>query len=65
MNPIGRGPIRITMNDGSVYDIPSRELATVSDISASVLDKADDGKWRPHHLPLVTMASAEELRPQA
>jgi hypothetical protein len=58
------GPIRITMNDGSTYDVPSREFATVSDISASILYKAPDGKWRHHHLSLVTMAGVEELQPQ-
>ena len=64
MNLIRRGPIRITMNDGSTYDVPSREFATVSDISASILYKSTDGKWRHHHLPLVTMAGVEELQPQ-
>lgn len=61
---IRRGPIRITMNDGKSYVIPSSEFATVSDISASILYKSEsDGKWRHFHLPLVTMASVEELSP--
>lgn len=62
---IRRGPIRVTMNTGETYDIPNMEFATVSDISASVLYRAPDKKWRMHHLPLVTIAGVEELQPQS
>lgn len=65
MELVRRGPIRLTMNDGSVYDVPGVEHCLVSQISISVLVKStSDGKWRQHHLPLVTIAGVEELQPQ-
>lgn len=60
---IRKGPIRITVNDGSTYDVPNMECCLVSQISISVLVKSgEDGKWRQHHLPLVTIAGVEELQ---
>ncbi|MEN1681858.1 MAG: hypothetical protein AAGJ46_19935 [Planctomycetota bacterium] len=60
---IRKGPIRITMNDGRSYDVPNMECCLVSQISISVLVKSEgDGKWRQHHLPLVTIAGIEELQ---
>jgi len=58
---LNRGPVAVTMNDGSRYVIPSLEMAVVSDLSASVLYKSDDGKWRTHILSLVAMVRIEEL----
>lgn len=56
------GPIRIRMNDGRAYEVPSIEFASVSDIAAAVLHKSEeDGKWRHVHLPLVTMTAVEPL----
>lgn len=58
---IARGPIRIRMNDGQVYDVPNREFVSFSDISAAVLYRGEDGKWRHTHLPLVTMSGVEAV----
>ncbi len=58
---IHEGPIRITMNDGRSFDIERPEMASVSDIAAAVLYRADDGKYRHVHLPLVTVISVEPL----
>ena len=53
------------MNDGKTYDVPNMEFCLVSQISISLLVKSDDdGKWRQHHLPLVTIAGVEELQSQ-
>lgn len=52
---ISAGPVRITMNDGSKFDIESSEFVTVSDIAASVLHRAEDGKLRHVYLPLDNM----------
>ncbi len=58
------GPIRLTMNSGDTVDIPNRETAVISSMSANVLVKsADDGKWRTHIYPLVTISKAESLSP--
>ena len=58
---IAKGPVRIRMNDGHEYMIESSEFATVSDIAAAVLYRAEDGKLRHMHLPLVTMSGVEPL----
>jgi len=62
---IAKGPVRIRMNDGEVYTIESSEFVTVSDIAAAVLYRADDGKFRHMHLPLVTMSGVESLAADA
>lgn len=61
MKIIREGPVRITMNDGRSFEVPGPETAVVSDIAASVLYQANDGKYRTIHLPLVTMTSVEPL----
>ncbi len=54
-------PIRITMNDGSSFEVPSKEMALCSDIKLTLLHKAKDGKWRDVYLPLVKMAKIEAI----
>ncbi len=56
-------PIRITMNSGDTIDITNRELVTVSSMSAVVLVRSDDGRYRHHVYPLVTMSKVEQLEP--
>jgi hypothetical protein len=58
---IAEGPIRIRMNDGRSYDVENHDFICVSDISASVLCRGEDGKLRHVHLPLVTMTAVEPL----
>ena len=58
---IKRGPVRVTMNDGSQFEIPSLEFCAVGDIAAYVLLRGEDGKLRPRHLALVCMVQIEEL----
>ena len=60
---IRRGPIRITMNSGDTVDIHRREMVTVSSMSAVVLVKCPDGKYRHQVYPLVTMSKIEQLEP--
>ena len=55
------GPIRITMNDGRVFDVPSIEFITADDIAAHVVTRSVDGKYRTIYLSLVTMVSIESL----
>ena len=55
------GPIRVTMNDGRVFDIPSIEFVTADDIAAHVVTKSADGRYRAKILSLVTMVSIESL----
>ena len=62
---IKQGPVRIRMNNGETYDVPSIEFAVVSDIAASVLVRGEDDKMRTKHLALVAMCSVEPLSAQA
>jgi hypothetical protein len=55
------GPIRVTMNSGQTYEIPSRDHAIVDSIAAHVLTKDADGKFRTRILALVCMVSIEKL----
>ena len=61
-NAIKGGPVRVTMNDGSKYEIPSLEVCLVSEISAYVLYRDENEKWRTHILSLVGMTRIEELK---
>jgi hypothetical protein len=45
---IRQGPIRITMNSGDRIDITNREFVTISTMTAVVLVRGDDGKYRHH-----------------
>jgi len=49
------------MNDGREYTIEHTDEAVVSDISAYVLYRGDDGKLRRVVLPLVTMSAVHPL----
>ena len=60
---IRSGPIRITMNSGGIVDIVHREMVTVSSMSAVVLVRGEDGRYRHHVYPLVTMSKVEQLEP--
>ena len=44
VDAINSGPIKVTMNDGSAYVIPSAEFAIVDSMAAHVLTKAEDGE---------------------
>ena len=62
LDAIRHGPVRVGMNDGSSYLIPTIEFCLVTDIAAYVLVKdPDDGKLRAKLLALVCMVSIDEL----
>ncbi len=58
---IAQGPVRIRMNNGETVDIPSAEMAMVSDISAAVLVRGEVGRLRHRHLALVYICGVEKL----
>ena len=60
---IQQGPVRVRMNNGDVWDIPSAEFAIVGDLHAAVLVHDDDGVRRAKILSLVCMCSAEPMEP--
>lgn len=61
LESVKKSPVRITMNDGSHYEILSTEMAVVDEIAAHVLYRDSDGKYRTRILALVCMVSIEPL----
>jgi hypothetical protein len=55
-----RTPIRIRMNNGDTYDLPSREFAIVGDYSMSVLVR-DDDRLLNKILALVNISEITEI----
>jgi hypothetical protein len=51
------------MNSGDTVDITNREFVTVSSTAAVVLVRGDDGRYRHHVYPFVTMSKVEQLEP--
>lgn len=60
---IRQGPVRITMNSGDTVDIINPEMVIVSSMTAVVLVRCDDGKYRHKIFPLVAMSKIEQLEP--
>lgn len=60
---IQQGPVRVRMNNGDVWDIPSAEFAIVGDLHAAVLVRDGDGVRRAKILSLACMCSAEPMEP--
>ncbi len=58
---ISDGPIRITMNDGSTYDIQDQKSMLVDATTAYVLQRASDGRLQAVWLSLVWMVKVERL----
>ena len=65
LEEIRTGPVRVHMNDGTSFLIPSREVALVDQIAASVLYKDDAGIWKTHVLSLVCMTRIERMTPES
>jgi hypothetical protein len=59
---IRRGPVRIRMNNGDTYDVPSPEFALISDYSVAVLTR-DNGRMLNRLLSLMNISEVSE-RPQ-
>ncbi|XZE19928.1 hypothetical protein SH449x_005259 [Pirellulaceae bacterium SH449] len=60
-NAIAEGPIRITMNNGEIFDILDPKTVLVDATTAYVLRRAEDGKLRAVWLALVCMCKIERL----
>lgn len=64
IDAIHDGPIRVTMNDGSQFDIPSPEFAIVDRRSAHVLTKDEsEGTMIARILSLACMVSIQKMAP--
>ena len=62
LEAIRKGPILLTMNDGSSHKVDSIDDILVGDLTAYILVRGDDQKLRAKHLSLVCMTSVEELQ---
>ena len=56
---IRRGPVRIRMNNGDTYDVPSPEFALISDYSVAILTR-DNGRMLNRLLALVNISDVSE-----
>lgn len=61
---IRRSPVRIRMNNGDTFDVPSPEFALVSDYSVAVLTR-DNGRMLNRLLALVNISDVSENPPSA
>jgi hypothetical protein len=59
-----RSPIRIRMNNGDTYDVPSSEFAIVGDFSMSVLVR-DEGRLLNKILALLNISEITEIAQSA
>ncbi len=61
LQAIEHGPVRITMNDGSSYDIESLRDVAVDSTTCYVMQRGADGQYRAVWLALVCMIKVEQL----
>lgn len=61
LQAIEHGPVRVTMNDGSSYDIDSLRDVAVDSTTCYVMKRGADGRYRAIWLALVCMTKVEQL----
>lgn len=61
LRAIDEGPIRVTMNDGSTYDIPDHKWAMVDSTICYVLVRSETGLYTAVWLSLVCMVKVERI----
>lgn len=61
LQAIEHGPVRVTMNDGSSYDIESLRDVAVDSTTCYLKRRASDDRYRAIWLALVCMTKVEQL----
>jgi hypothetical protein len=61
LQAIENGPVRVTMKDGSCYEIESLRDVAVDSTTCYLLKRGDDGRCRAVWLALVCMTKVEQL----
>lgn len=61
LQAIEHGPVRVTMNDGSSYDIDSLRDVAVDSSVCYLMKRGDDGRYRAIWLSLVCMTKVEQM----
>jgi len=62
LRAIEHGPVRVTMNDGSFYDIDSLRDVAVDSMTCYLMRRQTDGSYRAIWLALVCMTKVEQLQ---
>lgn len=62
LRAIENGPVRVTMNDGSFYDINGLRDVAVDSTTCYLMRRQTDGRYRAIWLALVCMTKAEPLQ---
>jgi hypothetical protein len=61
LQAIEQGPVRVTMNDGSSYDIDGLRDVAVDSTTCYLMKRGADGHYRAIWLALVCMTKVEQL----
>ncbi len=62
LRAIEHGPVRVTMNDGSFYDIDGLRDVAVDSTTCYLMRRQTDGRYRAIWLALVCMTKVEQLQ---
>jgi hypothetical protein len=62
LQAIEHGPVRVTMNDGSFYDIDGLRDVAVDSTTCYLMRRQSDGRYRAIWLALVCMTKVEQLQ---
>ncbi len=61
LQAIEHGPVRVTMNDGSCYEIESLRDVAVDSTTCYLMRRGEDGRYRALWLALVCITKVEQL----
>ena len=61
LQAVEHGPVRVTMKDGSSYDIESLRDVAVDSTTCYLMKRGTDGRYRAIWLALVCMTNVEQL----
>ncbi|MFN7289275.1 MAG: hypothetical protein ACK5YR_20240 [Pirellula sp.] len=61
LQAIEHGPVRVTMNDGSCYEVDSLRDVAVDSTTCYLMRRGEDGRYRAIWLALVCMTKVEQL----
>jgi hypothetical protein len=61
LQAIELGPVRVTMNDGSTFDIDSLRDVAVDSTTCYLMKRGPDGRYRAIWLALVCMTKIDQL----
>lgn len=62
LRAIKYGPVRVTMNDGSFYEIDGLRDVAVDSTTCYLMRRQTDGRYRAIWLALVCMTKIEQLQ---